>query len=183
MEIDEILANNLKKLREQQHLSLGQLAEKAGLSKVTLSKLEQGGANPTINNIWKIANALDVPYTALLDSTGTTAAVIRQDTVVTQQSADGHYRLRCYYTTSAERNFEWFQMALDAGADYTSAGHKDRALEYIIMLSGTLAIETQDQRYTLGPGDAISFKASQSHRYLNTGDDTVSAMIINYYPV
>lgn len=183
MEIDKIIAENLKKLREQQNLSIGQLAEKTGLSKVMLSQLERGGSNPTINNIWKIATALNVPYTALLDSKGAEASVIRCADLPLQSSEDGHYRLVCYYTDSAERNFEWFRMELDAGSKYISPGHKNRSSEYIIVQTGSLGIETQGHVYHLNAGDSISFQAAEQHKYFNDTDVPVSAYIINYYPV
>lgn len=183
MEIDKTIAANLKKLREQQNLSIGQLAEKTGLSKVMLSQLEKGGSNPTINNIWKIASALNVPYTALLDSKGVEASVIRSDELTVQKSEDGHYRLMCYYTDSAERNFEWFRMELDAGSEYLSQGHKSRSSEYLIVQTGELCIKTRGMEYHLQPGDAISFQADVPHTYRNDGTAMVSAYIINYFPV
>ncbi|WP_304509849.1 helix-turn-helix domain-containing protein [Anaerotignum sp.] len=183
MEIDKIIADNLKRIREQKNLSLSQLSEKTGLSKVMLSQLEKGGSNPTINNIWKIANALDISYTALLDSTGSSAAVIERAQLSPQSSEDGHYRVLCYYASSAERSFEWFQMELDANCGYISVGHRSRALEYLIVQSGVLQIETHGQRYILRSGDAISFQASEPHIYSNLGETIVLANIINYYPV
>lgn len=57
MEISAIIAINLKRIREERKLSMGQLAEMAGVSKVVLSQLEKGTANPTINTIWKITGA------------------------------------------------------------------------------------------------------------------------------
>ena len=120
MEVDRIIAANLKRLREERNLSLSQLAARSGLSKVTLSQLERGGANPTINNIWKIANALGVPYTSLLDSSSQGAAVIRREELSAQESEDGQCRVLCYYASSAERNFEWFRLELNAGGSYTS---------------------------------------------------------------
>ena len=61
MEISAIIAINLKRIREERKLSMGQLAEMAGVSKVVLSQLEKGTANPTINTIWKITGALGLP--------------------------------------------------------------------------------------------------------------------------
>lgn len=182
MEIDKVIAENLRKLREQQNLSLGQLAERTGLSKVMLGQLEKGGANPTINNIWKITAALGVPYTALLDTTGSAACVVRREDMPTQSNEDGHYRLVCYYPSAAERSFEWFRMELDGGCRYTSVGHRDRALEYIVVLSGELRLETQGQLYTLAAGDSISFQAAETHTYCNETAAPVVASIINYYP-
>lgn len=182
MEIDQVIAENLKKLRMQQNLSLSQLAERSGLSKVMLSQLEKGGANPTINNIWKITNALGVPYTALLDSTGSAARVLHRDSLPSQHSEDGHYRLLCYYPSAAERNFEWFRMELDGGSAYTSIGHRDHALEYVIVLAGELRIKTAGESYCLSAGDAISFQAAEMHRYCNDASIPVTAFILNYYP-
>ena len=45
------LGENLKQLRRERGLTLGQLAALAGLSKAMLSDMEKGGANPTVNTI------------------------------------------------------------------------------------------------------------------------------------
>lgn len=182
MEVNQILAENLKTLREKQNLSLGQLAARSGLSKVMLAQLEKGGANPTINTILKVANALGVPYTTLLSSLGGTAAVVRKANLPVQSSGDGHYRAYCYYSNTAERNFEWFLLELDPGYDYLSVGHRERALEYVVVQSGELTIETGGQRYTLLAGDSINFQSASEHHYINTGRATALANIINYYP-
>ena len=47
---------NLKQLRTERNLTLGQLSGLAGISKAMLSEMEKGMGNPTINTIWKIAN-------------------------------------------------------------------------------------------------------------------------------
>lgn len=78
MEAGQIIAYNLKRLREERKLSLGQLAEIAGVSKVILSHIEKGEANPTINTIWKIAGAFHLPYTSLLEMPESTADHIRE---------------------------------------------------------------------------------------------------------
>lgn len=183
MELDQILAANLKRIREQRALSLSQLAEYTGLSKVMLSQLERGGSNPTINNIWKIANALGVPYTALLDAQENTAAVIHGSELVPQISEDGQCKLFCYYTSSAERNFEWFRMLLAPGAEYVSEGHKNKAHEYVIMTSGEIEIETMGVRYRLYKGDAFHFYAANRHSYFSLGTEPAEASIINYSPI
>ena len=49
MELNEIIAENLKRLRTERGLSLGRLAELSGVSKVMLSQVEKGESSPTIN--------------------------------------------------------------------------------------------------------------------------------------
>lgn len=67
MSINTVIAKNLNRLRNERNLSLGQLAELSGVSKVMLSQIEKGDSNPTVNTIWKIASGLNVPYTAILE--------------------------------------------------------------------------------------------------------------------
>ena len=78
MEIGKIIAYNLKKLREEQNLSQGQLAERAGVSKVIISQIEKGDSNPTINTIWKLTSALGLPYTSLLEMEETRAVYVKK---------------------------------------------------------------------------------------------------------
>ncbi len=56
-----MLAQNIKKLRNQCKLSQEELAKKAGVTYSTLIKLESGvNKNPTIKTIQQIAAALQV---------------------------------------------------------------------------------------------------------------------------
>jgi transcriptional regulator with XRE-family HTH domain len=56
-----MLAQNIKKLRNQRKLSQEELAKKAGVTYSTLIKLESGvNKNPTIKTIQQIAAALQV---------------------------------------------------------------------------------------------------------------------------
>lgn len=52
---------NLKRIRQDQGLSQIELAEKAGGSQGLISKMERGGANPTLDVIEAVAEALNVP--------------------------------------------------------------------------------------------------------------------------
>ena len=67
MEISEIIGENLRRIRLERNLSLGQLSRQCGVSKVMLSQIEKGAGNPSVGTVWKIADALQVPYTSLLE--------------------------------------------------------------------------------------------------------------------
>jgi len=54
----EILAYKLKQLRKQKHLTQQQLAERIGMGKGQISKIENGKFNLTLSTINKIASAL-----------------------------------------------------------------------------------------------------------------------------
>ncbi len=54
----EILAHQFKELRKKKHLTQSQLAEKLGMEKGQISKIENGKFNLTLATINKIASAL-----------------------------------------------------------------------------------------------------------------------------
>src|SRR4029450_4747811 len=63
--------------RERHGISLAELARRANLAKSTLSQLEAGVGNPSIETVWALALALDVPFSRLVDPEEAPVQVIR----------------------------------------------------------------------------------------------------------
>jgi transcriptional regulator with XRE-family HTH domain len=58
---------NLKKLRRKRRMSQAALATKAGFSREYVARLETGHHDPSLSTLQKLATALRVPVTALLE--------------------------------------------------------------------------------------------------------------------
>ncbi len=183
MDINQVIADNLKKLRTERNLSLGQLSTLSEVSKVMLSQIEKGETNPTINTVWKIANGLKVPYTTLLEQQEHETLIIKKSDITVQNDENDHYRLYCYYPTTPQRNFEYFQIELDVGHIHTSIGHSEKSQEYVMVLEGELTLTVNHQTFLLQENDAISFTASYEHSYSATGTIPLKAALTIYYPV
>lgn len=179
MEIGEIIALNLKRLREERNLSLGQLAEMAGVSKVMLSQIEKGASNPTINTVWKITGALQLPYTSLLE--------LPADHVIHVHKKDIHplvedkYHIYSYYPKDAERSFELYQIELEAGGVHESIGHSTDSSEYIMLIRGEMDLEVNGEVYALRADDGFCFNAAVPHAYRNRGTETAQAVLMIFY--
>ena len=103
MNLNEIIAVNLKRLRAERGFSLGKLSELSGVSKVMLSQIEKGESNPTINTLWKIAGGLQVSYTKLIDEQIDAPLLIRKEESVIAEY-DGY---RAYhYNTANPRAYQ-----------------------------------------------------------------------------
>lgn len=183
MNLNTIIANNLKNLRQERNLSFGQLSELSGVSKVMLSQIEKGESNPTINTIWKIANGLKVPYTALIDEPKSETVIVTKEATAKQISNDQKYRMACYYTSSPKRNFELFTIELDPYSHYHSIGHSEKSQEYILIIEGELTIQTGEKTHLLQAGDCICFSSSLPHIYSNNQQTLLKAVVLNYYPI
>jgi len=181
MEINQVIAENLKHLRAERGLSLGQLAEVSGLSKMTLSQVEKGVANPSVNSLWKICSGLHVPYSALMEPMNVDADLVRSDEASEHCDDDGHYRMYCYFPSTPERDFEVFETRIDGGCTHTTEGHAGRSQEIVYVIEGRLVIELGARRCELEAGDCIHFDASRRHVYANETDSTARMMVVNQY--
>jgi transcriptional regulator with XRE-family HTH domain len=61
------LTMTLRRLRTKRGLSQQRLAERSGLSREYVARLETGQHNPSLATLQKLAKALGVPVTALLE--------------------------------------------------------------------------------------------------------------------
>jgi transcriptional regulator with XRE-family HTH domain len=67
MALREQMAAKLKALRERRGLTQEQLAEKSGVSRTYLARLETGRQDPTLSTLEKLAKALGVKAGRLLE--------------------------------------------------------------------------------------------------------------------
>jgi len=66
MEIREVFARNLRKLRQEKGLSQEALADKAGIDRTYVSALERAVYSASITTVAKLANVFDVEPAVLL---------------------------------------------------------------------------------------------------------------------
>ncbi|MBQ7758162.1 helix-turn-helix domain-containing protein [Anaerotignum sp.] len=179
MNLNEIIATNLKRLRAERGLSLGKLSELSGVSKVMLSQIEKGESSPTINTLWKIASGLQVSYTKLIDEQIEVPSVIRKD----ESARVDHegYRVYHYSTANPARDFEFFNGELDPHAEFTSEGHGVNTHEYVLVTKGEMILLYGGEEYILQEGDFVHFDCTQPHTYKNRGDSMTEFTNIVYY--
>lgn len=54
------IGDNLKRLRQREALTQSELAQRAGIAEVTLSRIERNAADPHMSTIRKLAGVLNV---------------------------------------------------------------------------------------------------------------------------
>lgn len=76
MDVAEVFATNVRNFRRARGLSQEKLGEAAGLHRTYIGNIEQQAVNPSLSNVEKIAEALEVPLALLLMSTDNDPASI-----------------------------------------------------------------------------------------------------------
>ena len=176
-----VIARNLKNLRKELNLSLGEAAERTGVSKSMLGQIERAESSPTISTLWKIATGLQISFTALMERAEQEVQIVRKAEMRPVVSDHGHFRLYPVIQAHRNRTFEIVDLELDPGAMSQSQPHADGTEEFVLVYEGALAVEVGGQRYTVEAGCVIHYRADQEHVYRNpTAAVTRAAMVINY---
>jgi transcriptional regulator with XRE-family HTH domain len=176
----QVLAANLRALRAQYGLSMSELARRSGIAKGTLSQLESGTGNPTIETVFSLSNAFNVPVSSLLtERTSPDVVLVRSAglDVLSSNAVDLRMLRRLDLTDTV---FELFDQRVRPGRTQHSDGHP--GLEHVVVTSGHLRVGPPDAPYLLGPGDYVCFPASTPHIYETADAAPVVSVLLLQYP-
>jgi len=182
-DLTPIVGANLRRLRVRRGLSLERLAKLSGVSRAMLGQVELGQSTPTINVLWKISLALDVPFSALLGSTGAapTVSVLPLERARMLMSRDGTFKSRALFPFDTRRAVEFYELHLSArGAEHADP-HPPGTTENLVVQAGALKLTVDRESHLLEAGDAIYFEADRPHVYENPGAvETVMYLVMTY---
>ena len=69
MDVNVIVAKNVRRIRESKKLTLDEAAAATGVSRSMLAQIERGSVTPTISILWKNASGYKVSFSKLLQET------------------------------------------------------------------------------------------------------------------
>ncbi|MET9683832.1 helix-turn-helix domain-containing protein [Streptomyces coeruleorubidus] len=165
--LERIIAVRAREYRQAAGLSVGEMAQRVGISKAMLSKIENAQTACSLTTLSRLARGLDVPVTALFRGmddereavfvpAGHGARIVRRGTRVGHEYAQlgslrgAHKRMDALLVTLTEQS-EVFPLFQHAGT------------EIIYMLEGEMVYGHGKSSYTLGPGDALQFDGEAPH--------------------
>ncbi|MFO0552488.1 MAG: XRE family transcriptional regulator [Polyangiaceae bacterium] len=167
-DLTPVVGRNLRRFRSERGLSLEALSKLSGVSRAMLNQVELGHSTPTINVVWKIARALDMPFSALISQEphqGTWILPRAKSRVLTSQ--DGSFTSRALFPMDRPRLVEFYELRLAPGGRELAEAHPAGTTENLVVARGRLALSVDGDRRLLDEGDAIFFEADVPHAYEN----------------
>lgn len=162
MGLNEDVGRRLRTLRRERDLSLSELSRRSRVGKGTLSELESGTRNPTLETLYALATALGLPLSAVLsdplptDGRGPAPAGVSGSAVTA-------VLLERYEDEAAVTDV--FRISIRAGAVQESEAHVPGTHESLMVLTGTAVVGPPDDTRTAGPGASAHWRADAPHVY------------------
>ncbi len=175
---DEI-GKRIKKVREEQHLTLKIVEAKAGISATHISEIERGKTSPTIGALIRIAEALnrDPAYfieDQELDDVSFVAFEDRKECALGR--CPGVAELLTKSIPSGKINAQLITLA-PAAREEGAALHAHEGDEAALVLAGKVRFTVADVRHELGEGDSIYYLANQPHGFSNVSSADPAKML------
>ena len=167
--LDQV-GNRLKRVRTQRQITLTALADTTGISKSTLSRLENGQRRPTLELLLALSQAYRVPL---------------DDLVGAPEVGDPRVRLRpgrvkgravIPLTRQPAGMQVWKIVIPTSKGDPEPRGHDGH--EWIYVLSGHMRLVLGDQDWVLGPGEVAEFDTQIPHWFGSPGNEPAEILSI-----
>jgi transcriptional regulator with XRE-family HTH domain len=164
------LGERVRALRRERGWTLELLAERSGVSRAMISKLERGEKNPTLVVAARVAEGLGVSLSQLvgIEARREIVVVPKERRMVMRDPETGFERQLLSPSFGGE--LEFIRNVVPEGS--TSGEfppHRRGVEEYMVVEKGRLRAILGSEEHVLEEGDAAYFEADVAHRFDNAG--------------
>jgi transcriptional regulator with XRE-family HTH domain len=166
-----IVAERLKRLINRKGRSFERLAELSGIDPDELLRIGSGAQTPRIGHLWRIANALGVPFGSLVASKERQGLlVIRKNETQAVGSGEGAFLSRPLFPYDSQRPVEFYQLVIGPSHLERAEAHAPGTKENLVVAKGSIEIVVgKEPPAQLDESDAADFLADVPHSYRNLG--------------
>jgi len=173
-----LIAKAIQRERTKADMSLSALAKAAGLAKSTLSQLEAGHGNPSVETLWAIASALNIPFSFLFETVTPDKTLIRsgEGDPVASEAVGFTAVLLANCPPGRRRDLYW--TSLSDGARRIASAHPAGTVEHVFVAQGRVQVGPEDELETLDAGDYYRFPGDVAHSYKGLSKDAVILLVM-----
>ncbi|WP_328971646.1 helix-turn-helix domain-containing protein [Streptomyces sp. NBC_00239] len=169
-QLTQALARNLKRWRAERAYTLDALAARSGVSRGMIIQIEQARTNPSVGTAVKLADALGVSITTLLDmDRGPEVRVMLPEQQVRMWSTEAGSASHMLVGDDRDGPLEMWSYRLAPGEGTESDPHPAGTFEMLHVTAGELTLVVEGERYAVPAGGAVAFEAAVPHGYHNEG--------------
>lgn len=175
-----LIAASIRRERDRAGLSLTELARRAGIAKSTLSQLESGVGNPSVETLWALGVALGVPFSRLVDQPRPAVRVIRSGEGLVTYSERASYAATLLASCPPGARRDIYRIEVQPGEPRLSEPHNPGATEHVVLSTGRALVGPAEQPADIGPGDYIAYPGDAPHIFKALEPDTTAVLIMEH---
>lgn len=176
----DIIATSLRRERARAGVSLTELAKRAGVAKSTLSQLESGSGNPSVETLWALGMALGIPFSRLVDPPQPQIKVIRSGKAPVVRSENSPFAAAMLSSCPPGARRDLHLLQVETGGARRASAHLPGTVEHVVVTSGRLRVGPGDSPIELDVGDYLAFAADTAHSYEALVPDTKAVLVMEY---
>ncbi len=162
----QYLSQNIISLRKKIGLTQGKLADLSGATRASIALIESGSANPTLEVLLKLSNALQVSLDELMSPPRAECLHIPSAEVPLNRRSKKGLKIRKILPDKLGAT-DIDDILLDPGSVLTGTPHVEGTKEYFTCIEGEITIAVHGQVYKLKAGDVLTFPGDKPHAYKN----------------
>lgn len=168
------VGSRVRELRRGRGMSLSELARQAGLGKGTLSELESGQRNPTLETLYALSAPLGVGLASLIAEHAETKAGISVD-------GYGASTVLLDVVQGEAASTEIYRLTILAGPRHISPSHGPGVRERLVVVNGRVRAGRNGALAEAGPGESLEWESDGEHSYESlTGGPVVAILVITH---
>ena len=165
-----LVAPRLKRIRAQRAVTLTDLSERTGISKSTLSRLENGQRRPSLELLLPLAQVYNIP---LDDLVGAPELGDRRT-----RPKPRHVKGRTVLPLTGHPNGVQAWKIIIPEEQTTPKQRAHDGYEWLYVLSGRMRLVLGEQDMVLGVGEAVDFDTTIPHWFGATGEGSAEVLSI-----
>jgi transcriptional regulator with XRE-family HTH domain len=183
-EIEHRIAQRLARLRAERGWSLDALAERTGISRATLSRLERSELSPTAAMLGRLCTVYGWTLSRLMVEAETRPPnLVPAAEQPEWKDPESGYRRRAVSPPAPGLRGELVEVRMPAGASVSFEASPIAGLEHHLwMLEGSLSLEVEGSLFRLRAGDCLRYVLAGPTRFQGTGKREARYVIAIVHP-
>lgn len=174
------LGPRIKETRLNRGITLRKLAKDIGVSPSFISQVEQGKAQPSIDSLKHIAQVLSVNCSYLIGEETGVEIEAKPQAVKNKFNPEklNNISIKKMVPENMDNNLEPSLLVLNPGAQSAEDMSSQKGEEFLLVLSGQMEINLNEQKYTLNEGENIYFNSAVKYNFKNTSTEPAKVLWI-----
>jgi len=176
-----IIARQIRKIRNEQGLTLEELAQRTGFTKGLLSKIENNKVSPPVSTLATIARALDVSlgdFFSAADMQFIKIVRSNERKIYHPENLPDGQMIETLISGFQKQKMEPIIVTIDDPENYEIKFYNHPGQEFILILEGSMRYHYNNEDFILYEGDSLYFDAENMH-----GPLPVSGQRVKYLSV